>query len=123
MNGLLLAARRIYSFADCKPHVEWKVFEIDDVPLEVPHDFEKRAVEAALEDKRLYSEFEELDLKWSYKNDLVDKAEKWCSSNEGLDDVLLFIEELKIAFSLKAFTSIESMFTVESIDNLKKMVA
>ena len=123
MNGLLLAARRIYSFADCKPRVEWKVFGIDDIPLEVPHDFEKRAVEAALEDKRLYSEFPELDLKWSYKNELTDKVEKWCSSDEGLDDILLFIEDLKIAFSLKAFTPIETMFTVESVDNLKKMVA
>ena len=61
-------------------------------------------------------------MKWSYKNELTDKAEKWCSSDEGLDDILLFIEDLKIAFSLKAFTQIETMFIVESVDNLKKMI-
>ena len=74
MNGIILASKRTYSLAQHKPIVEWHQMQ-DDVPVNMPRNYNVRCVDAKLAGKSLSSEFEnELRLDWDVKNDIIDRC-------------------------------------------------
>ena len=121
MDGILLVSKRTYSISKKMPIVKWLAKEQPLDSIKMPRDFEMRSVNAALDGKSILSEFRELNLNWSSRQDLVNAAEKLLPLNHGKKDVAWLNCDLHIAFIISSFNkNLPRTLKVDSIEELKK---
>ena len=120
MNGIILASKRTYSLAQHKPIVEWHQMQ-DDIPVNMPRNYNVRCVDAELAGKSLSNEFEdELRLDWSRKDAIINKCKNKYGTN--LTDIAVFLPKLNVALILQSHLNdvFNTIINILSIDDLKK---
>ena len=123
MTTTLLVSKRTFSVSKNKPIIEWKQKSLDIPSIASPIDFEIRMVTAAANGKSLYDEFKELNVDWTLRNDIMSIADKLFDVNDGMTDIVLFIDSLNIGIIIESHANHKhEMLEVDSIDTLKKKV-
>ena len=123
MTTTLLVSKRTFSISKKKPIIEWKQQSLDVPRITSPNDFEIRIVNAAANGKSLDSEFKELNVDWSLRNDIKGAANKLFAVDDGMTDIALFIDSLKIGIIIESHMNhTQKMLEVDSVDTLKKKV-
>lgn len=123
LDVVLLVSRRTYSLSQKKACIEWKTtpYNTNGTRLQYPKDFEIRLVKAATAGKSLKEEFKELNIDWSFSNDIKTRARELID-NAGLTDIALYIECLGLAIIVEAHSMSPNIIEVDSLDSLKKAI-
>ena len=123
MTTTLLVSKRTFSVSKNKPIIEWKQKSLDIPRIASPIDFEIRMVTAAANGKSLYDEFKELTVDWTLRNDIRSIADKLFDVNDGMTDIVLFIDSLNIGIIIESHMNhTQKILEVDSVDTLKKKV-
>lgn len=123
MTTTLLVSKRTFNISKKKPIIEWKQQSLDVPRITSPNDFEIRIVNAALNGKSLYDEFKELNVDWTLRNDIRSIADKLFDVNDGMTDIVLFIDSFNIGIIIESHANHKhKMIEVDSIETLKKKV-
>ena len=123
MTTTLLVSKRTFSVSKNKPIIEWKQKSLDIPRIASPTNFEIRIITAAANGKSLDNEFKELNVDWSLFNDIKHDAEKLFAVNDGMTDIVLFIDSLNIGIIIESHANHKhKMIEVDSIETLKKKV-
>lgn len=123
MTTTLLVSKRTFSVSKNKPIIEWKQKSLDIPRIASPTNFEIRIITAAANGKSLDNEFKELNVDWTLRNDIMSIADKLFAVNDGMTDIVLFIDSLNIGIIIESHANHNhKMIEVDSIETLKKKV-
>lgn len=104
------------------PITEWKTDKIDIDSITDPINFEVRAVDAALDNKALYDEFSEFHINVKDSDKIIKHAMSIFSYNEGLTDIVLYVEQYKLAIVVQSYSYMhenQRVFKIDSLEELK----
>ena len=121
MKATLLVSQKAFSLSKMKPICKWHQKEIDVKHLAMPNNFEERAVNAMLNNVNLANEFNELRFNYVDKYDIIQEAKHLVPCNEGLTDVVLFIDSMKIGKVVRTHVNpyTDDIFKADSADEAK----
>ena len=121
MTTTLLVSKRTFSVSKNKPIIEWKQKNLDIPRIASPTNFEIRIITAAANGKSLDNEFKELNVDWTLRNDIMSIADKLFAINDGMTDIVLFIDSLNIGIIIESHMNhTQKILEVDSVDTLKK---
>lgn len=120
MEVVVLASKKTYSLAKRMQIVEWFEEKAIVDSLNIPKDFEARAVKADMLNRPFHNEFKEFALSFSLQRRVNDIVSQVATYNTGLTDVAVFIAQCHMALVLPSRFTKYKILNVSSIDELKK---